>query len=266
MSKVKFSFGSLSIDLSNDSPIEQINGRIDLKLKTNIFIRGIWIKFVGIETTFLKQNQAWSDPVYILKDHEDFYLDGIHEVFTGFGEQDDDKNSVLELPSGKHSWNFCFQLSQNIPTSLHTSFVKRYYNVIFAIDAPMINEEDGQIVTNASFGGKAKLRFQETRCYVEREECVKTANIKRIEMLLFPRVKSILGLHFIPKKVNLENTTKLTTHSDQVAVFPFAKVAKVIKVLCHIENIKRREPMILYAKFNLEVSCIISNTVVSIIC
>ena len=115
---------------------EEVLGHVELICVKPIFLRGVWIKFTGFN--ILRSDDGRGDileKVDLLVAEEDHYLGGLHEVFFGFGEEEQnestamDSGALLQLDAGTHKWNFAFKIPINAPFSYCDERVEVIYTL-----------------------------------------------------------------------------------------------------------------------------------------
>jgi hypothetical protein len=158
------SFGKLSLILNDSifSPGAEIIGRVELQLDRRLLVRGLWVKFKGLNTVNICGDLKEID---LLASCEDYYLGGLHEVLFGFGEEREPQPSdLLELLEGPHSWTFSFTIPIDGPLSYCDSFAEVQYSVAAVLDTPSVPASVSQaaqylVVGSLPCGGEARRRF-----------------------------------------------------------------------------------------------------------
>lgn len=103
------------------APGDSIHGHVELNLYQDSMFRGIWVKFAGFTTVRHARKGARRDEpkkfttIDILQDDNDHFYGGIHDVFLGLGEVPEGEENLHEdalvtVPSGKHCWDFTFNV------------------------------------------------------------------------------------------------------------------------------------------------------------
>lgn len=143
ITKSDFNGGSVILHCPGNASLNEFNemeisGKVELKLRQNVFVRGVWIKLVGKNVILNPVNNKELFSYNLLQYEEYFHIDGIHEVFIGFAEGDDDNGSLLELGAGKHRWPFVFKLPKYTPPSYCDDNVSVSYVVSAIMDSPVI--------------------------------------------------------------------------------------------------------------------------------
>lgn len=143
--RAEFTSGSLSL-LMNKNLIycggQYIEGSVTLNLDSNTFIRGIWVKFSGLNTinkTKYSGNKIINSDLF--NNHEDYHCGGIHEVLFGFGEENDTSNenfNLIEFSRGKRSWPFSFFIPESSPLSYCDDYTELIYSITAVVDAAEI--------------------------------------------------------------------------------------------------------------------------------
>jgi hypothetical protein len=145
--RAEFNSGSLTL-LMNKNLIycggQYIEGSITVNLTSNTFIRGIWVKFSGLNT-INKTKSFGNRNIYCKSDlfskHEDYHCGGLHEVLFGFGEENDTSNenfNLIEFRQGKRSWPFSFYIPESSPLSYCDDYTEIIYSITAVVDAAEI--------------------------------------------------------------------------------------------------------------------------------
>lgn len=139
LSKAEFSHGQLSLYGHPDPLVagQGITGHVELNIKHSVFARGLWIKLVG-------KNRTEQGDIDLLKGDRDHHIDGVHQVFFGFGEEDDDNGALLELPVGKSRYAYNFKLPADSPLSYCDDTTEVYYKLTCVFDGAGIPLQHSQ--------------------------------------------------------------------------------------------------------------------------
>ncbi len=154
VAKAEFTNGSLTLstakDANNEPVIEnqEIVGKVEVHIKAKTFVRGIWVKLVALNTISSTSGQRELFSFNLLSNEEFFHLDGLTEVFVGFGEGDDDNGSLLELHSGKYRFPFTFKLPKYAPPSYCDTNVRVTYTLTACLESPMIPIQSSTVSHN----------------------------------------------------------------------------------------------------------------------
>ena len=64
-------------------------------------------------------------------------------VFLGFGENDDNDNTYLDLGAGFYHWKFHFVLPPDLPASYYDGSISVAYLLRAVVDSPIIQSNSG---------------------------------------------------------------------------------------------------------------------------
>lgn len=152
VSKENFGAGSVSLYLNanNESSMmnylskdREIEGKVLLNIMIPTFLKGIWVKILGSTTINYpdnsKLNQYNINTFDLFKESDEYYLDGLHEVLLGFGEEDNNYGSLVDIKPGRYQYPFLFKLPFNAPASYFDTNVNISYKIIVMLDSPSVS-------------------------------------------------------------------------------------------------------------------------------
>jgi hypothetical protein len=141
------------------SPDSDISGRVELNLNRRVLLRGLWVKFTGINTVNINGNVSKSD---LLSTHEDYYLGGLHDVLMGFGEERDSSNdsTYLEILEGSHQWNYHFKVPSDAPFSYCDDVSEVLYTLTVILDTPMMPMSVSQVILIQTYLTASLIPYQ----------------------------------------------------------------------------------------------------------
>jgi hypothetical protein len=145
VAKGSFSTGAVSLMINTSaSPTErEIEGKVILKLAYPSFVKGVWIKLVGINSIVSDKFGCLSHDLFA--GDEEHHIDGLHQVFIGFGEGDFSNGTFLELAPGRHIWPFHFKLPYYAPASYYDGKIHISYKLIVTLDSPSVQALNGKM-------------------------------------------------------------------------------------------------------------------------
>lgn len=84
--------------------------------------------------------------VDMLKSEDEYYKEGLYEVFLGFGEHDTDAGQLLEIAPGNYMWSFCFRAPTVKPLSYSDKYAETSYILTASFDHPSYPSTMTQVV------------------------------------------------------------------------------------------------------------------------
>lgn len=140
-------------------PNEEVSGSVKLVCCKSMSIRGLWVKFTGINIlkNLHERRIRTHEGVDLLAGDADHYLGGMHDVLVGFGERDeielasDASTPLLPLACGDHAWNFSFQIPSEAPFSYCDIYAEIAYSATIYLDIPKVSRIASQVLHKVEY-------------------------------------------------------------------------------------------------------------------
>ena len=249
IARTNFSTGSVSLYVNTaDSKEREIEGRVTLKLAYPSFVRGVWIKLVGLNSIASENFGVLSHDLFI--GEEDHHKDGLHQVLIGFGEGDYSNGSYLEMNPGRYCWPFHFKLPHQAPASYFDGKINISYKLIATLDSPTVQTVNSKIFLQYdwivhNYSHFNFLRLKEAQVLGNRELLQKGAIItstKDRNQQVGGLLPGLLSMIRSPVVLNIRGNP--TQHSGALngvgpsashcAIFPFLTRLHNYEILCSL--------------------------------
>lgn len=173
---------SVAIDLCETNngivsftPGQTICGVLDVTFIQQTFVRGIWIKFCGMNKLISSVGSSGDSSavdsntsVDLLENHDDYHLGGIYDVVLGLGEERrSDYNELLDMQAGDYSFPFSILIPSNLPLTFIDESMEVLYTLNAVLDTPVISKSITQIQYNMILGSIGAIHeLYQTPCDV----------------------------------------------------------------------------------------------------
>lgn len=150
IAKGNFPTGTMSLYLNVKASVDRdIVGKVVMKTTFPSFVKGVWVKFMGVNSVLCEGHGVQSHDLFVGDD--DHYKDGFHQVLIGFGDGDNCHGTYLELSAGRHSWPFNFKIPYHAPASYFDGRICINYKLVATLESPVIQSSNSRLVLSHEY-------------------------------------------------------------------------------------------------------------------
>ena len=232
----------ISLSANTWSCGKELIGTLTLNLDSPSLLRGLWVKLTG----YNKIKGRKGDCIDLLKDEIDYHCGGLHQVFLGFGEDDDDNGNLIEIQSGSQSWLFSFYLPEDLPASYCDEYADVSYMLSAVFDTPLASIKATTISYNIIIEGVNSEGLD--KILVAKKDVIglhkgKLESIVEKPRSYFQKLKS----RYLKEK----NEAKLAVESlSDVATYPFQTGSNQLEIQCSVSGVEDISDVFISAGIN----------------